>query len=200
MTVKHTEFKIKGKRKLHPNEKNYPGRPSVEIQNLFLQVMECLESDEMEQVLQGTYIGDEERTSELFDSIEVGDIIGVATFEEGRGWVPAQWKVMEIPEGADVLTCIPRIEVRKDENLEDFEKLAERRSIYYEDISIGLLMGRAEILLRGDKPFGVSEEVEYKVLLPYTVNEERVAEIQAEEDNSAISDMISEGGPVHAEV
>ena len=183
MTVNHVDVSVKGKRVKHPNEIKYPGRPCVEAQKAFSQVMEYLPSEDMEKFLNGTLIHDEEQTAELFDQIQIGDTIGLCSHTEGYGMVAEQWVVKDIPKDADILKCHAR-------NAEE-----ATRDIYFEDISIGLVMGMAEILLRGKTPFGVTEEIEYKVRVFGIVEE---PEALVEDDTSAIDNMISEGGPIYS--
>ena len=145
----------------------------METQQAFLQVMECLEEKEVNQFLEGTLVYDEESTTELFDEIKEGDIIGCVTHVLNEGWVPAQWKVMEIPEGDDVLKCQTRYEPKRE------------REIFYEDVSIGLVMGMCEILLRDDKPYGVSEEIDYIFRVPvYEMTEEEAAAHEAAKEEA----------------
>lgn len=184
MTVNHVDISVKGKRVKHPNEIKYPGRPCVEAQKAFNQVMECLPIEDMKKFLKGTLVHDEERTAELFDQIQVGDTIGLCSHREGYGMVPEQWVVKEIPKDADILKCHIR-------NAEE-----ATQDIYFEDISIGLVMGMAEILLRGEKPFGVTEEIEYKVRVFGITKTPK--ELLVEDDADAIDNMISEGGPIYS--
>lgn len=191
MTVKHTDITVKGKIKKHPNEKLYPGRPCFETGNAFMQALECLTEDEFNQMLNKTLIYDEESTAELFDEIKPGDIIGVCGHEEGIGWVAKQWEVLSIDPESDTMECLTRY------------KPAEQRTLYFEDISIGMVLGLAEILLRDDKPYGIETEVEYKVRFLHDehvdTGESEESDVDDEEKETAkqIDNMISEGGPVH---
>lgn len=148
MTVKVTDatntFKIT--RKNHPNERMYKGRATMETQGAITQALECLDEQQFGELALGTLIYDEESTAELFDSILPGDIIGLCGLEPLVGWVSHQWEVLETDSDLDMLKCKQRYSPHK-------EKL-----ITFEDVSIGLLLGRAEILLRDGKPYGLTDE------------------------------------------
>ena len=176
MTIKHQEIRVKGRRVKHPNESKYVGRACMETLQSFTQIMECLEESEVDQLLEGTLVYDEESTVELFDEIKEGDIIGCVLHEKNQGWVPTQWKVSEIPEGEDMLKCVTRYKPERE------------RDIYFEDISIGLVMGLAEILIRDDKPFGVSEEIEYVVHVPLIEKEDEDEEDQTETADNTVNE------------
>lgn len=147
MTVKIAEsntFKVT--RKDHPNERMYLGRATMETQGALNQALECLSSEEFDKLALGTLIYDEESTAELFDSIQVGDVIGLCGLEPRVGWTSHQWEVLSIEKDLDMLKCKQRHPPHK-------EKI-----ITFEDVSIGLLLGRGEILLRDGKPYGLSED------------------------------------------
>jgi len=147
MTVKISDnTSIKFTRKNHPNERMYNGRPTMETMNAVMQALECLDDDEFSKLATGELIYDEEATAELFDSFEVGDVIGLCAMVEGKGWIPEQWTILDIDVQGDKLF----VESRYEPKIE--------RDIFFEDISVGLLLGRAEILLRDNKPYGLSDE------------------------------------------
>lgn len=155
MTVKITDnTSIKYTRKNHPNERLYNGRPTMETMNAIMQALECLDDDEFEKLATGELIYDEESTAELFDSFEKGDVIGLCGMVEGKGWIPEQWTILDIDVEGDRLFAESRYEPKIE------------REIFFEDISVGLLLGRAEILLRDNKPYGLSDEdMEMKITI-----------------------------------
>lgn len=145
MTIKTTDtFKVT--RKNHPNEKNYIGRPTMETMQAFTQALECLEEDDFTKLCEGTLVYDEERTAELFDSIQAEDIIGLCHNVKGVGWVAEQFKVLSIDKESDKMFCQSRYNKEK-----EYE-------FFFEDVSIGLLLGRAEILIRDGKPYGLTDD------------------------------------------
>jgi hypothetical protein len=118
----------------------------------FTQALECLEEDDFDKLCNGTLVYDEERTAELFDSILPGDVIGLCNNVKDVGWVGEQWSVLKVDSEADKLLCQARYDEHK------------VREVFFEDVSIGLLLGRAEILLRDGKPYGLSEdEMSYSI-------------------------------------
>lgn len=145
MTIKTTDT-WKFSRKNHPNEKNYLGRATMETMQAFTQALECLEGEEFDKLCDGTLIYDEERTGELFDAILADDIIGLCYNVRGVGWVAEQFKVLSIDKEADKMLCQSRYNKEKEQEF------------FFEDISIGLLLGRAEILIRDGKPFGLTDD------------------------------------------
>ncbi len=169
MTIKTTDtFKVS--RKNHPNEKNYPGRPTMETMQAFTQALECLEGEDFDKLCDGTLVYDEERTGELFDSILAGDIIGLCSNIKGVGWVGEQWQVLSIDKEADKMSCQGRYDKDKE------------REIFFEDVSIGLLLGRAEILLRDGKPYGLTEDE-----LNMTI---KIVDLSKKEDGGSAADPV----------
>lgn len=169
MTIKTTDtFKVS--RKNHPNEKNYPGRPTMETMQAFTQALECLEGEDFDKLCDGTLVYDEERTGELFDSILAGDIIGLCSNIKGVGWVGEQWQVLSIDKEADKMSCQGRYDKNKE------------REIFFEDVSIGLLLGRAEILLRDGKPYGLTEDE-----LSMTI---KILDMSKKEDEGSATDPV----------
>lgn len=156
MTIKTTSTnEIKFSRKDHPSERRYVGFSCYETQNAVNQCLEILEGDEFTQMFQGTLIYDEDGTAEFFDEIKVGDIVGLVTHDEGGGWIPRQYKVLE--------TKVDGLDKHLVENRFGEEKT--QREITFEQVSIALLLGYAEILKRDDKPYGLSaDQMELKIV------------------------------------
>lgn len=157
MTIKTTSTnEIKFSRKDHPSERRYVGFSCFETQNAVNQCLELLESDDFTKMFQGTLIYDEDTTAEFFDEIQVGDIVGLVTHEDGGGWVPRQYKVLETKvDGEDKHLVENR-----------YGEVKTQQEITFEQCSIALLLGYAEILKRDDKPYGLSdEEMEMKIVI-----------------------------------
>lgn len=172
MTVSNSTFKITTKRKEHPNAVKYQGRPTMEFGSAFRSfILDLSEPEKVEAFLERRLVFEEEMTAEFFDSIQVGDVIGLGLasgFDE-IGENPHdeaaayKFKVLEIPEGQDILK-VRNVTFESDKpNPRRAPHVGTELEVTFEDVSCGLGMSFAEILMRDGKPFGVSEEVEINV-------------------------------------
>lgn len=146
MTMKVTEHKVTAKRKHHPNDGRYPCRSSQEVLQAGMKLMSSLSQPERDLMRQNDLILDEEETAELYDAIQVGDIIGLGILRK-NGFISNKYEVVRIIDNEDYMLC-------KNLLTEDEEEVS------FQDISVGFAMGFAEILYRDEKPFGVSENIE----------------------------------------
>jgi hypothetical protein len=174
MTVENNVFTIKTKRKEHPNAKKYPGRPCMEFGTAFRKFLDDIGSKNTNALLDGTYIFEEEVSAEFFDSIQKDDVIGIGLikglneFGENNYKEPSayKFKVLQVNKDSDSLSV-------RNVTFED-EKSQHKGSeieLAFEDVSCALGMGYGEILERDGKPYGVSEEIEFKVkIVDYTKN------------------------------
>ncbi len=153
MTMKmDREFTIKMRK--HPSAPRYNGRSNQELGSAITKLLSLLEPQEREQFAERTLILDEEGTATDFDSILVGDTVGIALeFEEG--YISTQFKVSNLADdivyGQDIFT---------EDDLE----------ISFEEASVARAMGYFEILYRPnadgkDEPYGVDTELKVKVLV-----------------------------------
>jgi len=182
MTVKvsnsTTEYKVT--RKSHPEEKKYPGFVCWEVNNAINQMLECLTAEEFRDLSLGTLVYDEESTAEMFDSIQVGDVIGVVTpsIEEG-GHIPRQYVVLatSVEGKEDTLLC----EHRFFGKTKEMEKV--KKEITFENVSCSMAIGFFHILQRDGKPFGLTEadELTIKVIGPAAPSLEDTLAAEAEE-------------------
>lgn len=165
--MKVTEHTIITQRKRHPNDVRYPCRGTHEIMDAGRKLITSLSDDERDQMLAGDLILDEEETAELYDAVEVDDVIGLGIFRRTghpqAGFNSNMYKVVKIHEGDDFMEC---------ENM--FSK--ETEEISFQDFSIALAMNLAEILYREDKPFGISNEEEWTI---------KIHEKEEDEEDSA---------------
>lgn len=159
MTTKTIEHKIKTTIKNHPNEIKYPCRSCQEIIHASYSLLSTLDQEQCKLLFTNDLILNEEETAKLYDEIKVEDIIGVGILRK-RGWTANQYKIKEVTD-KDFLIC----ENRFNNQIEE---------ISFQDVSVGLALGFAEILYRDEKPFGISTEKEYNVKIK--VNEEDLKE------------------------
>lgn len=164
MTMKVQEHVITSKRERHPNDVRYPCRGSHEILEAGRKFITSLSASQKKELLVGNLILDEEETAELFDFFQENDIIGLGILRD-VGFKSNMYKILKIHRDQDWMEC---------ENLlsKDIEEIS------FQDVSVGFAMGFAEVLYRDEKPFGVTENVEYKISIHYEEDEEKKAEGQ----------------------
>ena len=161
-------FTVKAKRTEHPNAAKYPGRPSLEFGSAIRAFLGELSYPEQDKLLAGTLVVEEEDSTEFYDSIEVGDIVGVGLWrglnEQGENEhnEPAAYKFEITSIDGDMMQARNvTIESRMKKRNSDYK--GDETELAYEDLSCALGTGYGEILERDGKPFGVSEEIEYTV-------------------------------------
>lgn len=169
MSMKVTEHKLMAKRKHHPNDGRYPCRSSQEILQAGMKLMSNLSQSERELMRQFNLILDEEETAELYDAIQIGDIIGLGILRK-NGFISNKYEVVRIVDNADYMYCKNLLSKQEEE-------------ITFQDVSIGFAMGFAEILYRGEKPFGISEDIE--ITLTIQQEEEKSDDIDTVATTSA---------------
>lgn len=159
MTVEvKEEFTVTHKRKEHPNDRKYPGRPSMEFGTAVTKFLSDLDKQEFEDFSKGELVFEEEVSAEFFDSILVGDVVGLGVLK-GFDESPCayKWKILEVDTEADTIRA--RNCTWEDEKKHPDYK-GDEAVITFEEFSCGMGMGFGEILERDGKPFGVSEEIE----------------------------------------
>ena len=77
MTVENNTFTIKTKRREHPNAVKYPGRPSMEFGNALRNFLSDIGQHNIDDFIEGKYIFEEKLSADFFDSILIGDVVGV---------------------------------------------------------------------------------------------------------------------------
>ena len=192
--VKET-FKVKLKVREHPNASKYPGRPCFEINQSKLKFLGELSSDEYQRFFDGSLIIEEDYTAEFFDSILPGDVVGLALVKgiNELNMNPlhetAAYKllVLDVDKQQDILKCRNVTWEQRDKSKKrklagaEEEYIGQEVEVAFEDVSVGLGMGFAEILEREGKPFGVPEEVEQEVVIVGKKTEEApVTNVSAE--------------------
>jgi len=173
------EFKIKTKRTEHPNASKYPGRVSFEFNQAKFKFMNELNDCDLDKLLSGTLIVDEEMSSAFFDSIQDNDVIGLGLLNginelnQNIHQEPAAYKflVLKVDRQRDVLVCRNitwepkkagnKVSSYRISALEGYE--GTEVEVAFEDVSVGLGMGYAEILERNGELFGCDQEIEYNV-------------------------------------
>jgi len=153
-------------RKRHPNDVRYPCRGSHEVLDAGRKLMTFLNNDDpvqLDQLRDGQLILDEEETAELFDSIKKEDVIGLGTFRQtghpNAGFTSNMYTVEEVHPDEDYLEC-------RNMRSEEIEEIT------FQDVSVALALGLAEILYRGDKPFGITNDIEWKISVQEKEEEE----------------------------
>jgi len=160
MEVKE-EFTVTTTRKEHPNAKKYPGRPSMEFGSALQTFMSDLDAGERALFQKGELIFEEEISAKFFDSILVGDVVGLGVLRGFEGQPCAyKMKILSIDRDADTMQM-------RNVTWEDEEKRPEYKGeeamATFEELSCALGLGFGEILMRDGKPFGVSEKIEQTI-------------------------------------
>jgi hypothetical protein len=169
-------FTVKTKVTEHPNASKYPGRPSFEVSQSKIKFLNELSDEEIDLLVDGKLIVEPEMSAQFFDSLLPNDVVGLALFtglnelnmniqQESTAY---KFKVLDIDKSADTLRCrnISWESKNKKKNLSAQEEYrGQEVEIAFEDVSVALGMGFAEILERDGKPFGVPEEVEQEVVI-----------------------------------
>lgn len=181
---------IKIKRKKHPSEPRYPGRPNFEMGQALNQLLFLLTPKQAADLGHDTLILDEPGTIEDAMAIQVGDKIGIALRFE-NGYIPTILEVnkihreSEVDQKQDWFQCIDRYTKSEIE-------------FTFQELSIARALGYYEVLMRDDKLFGIPEYEEINVKISvdgklYDPNspeaiealEKAAAELEAEADKSA---------------
>lgn len=144
---------ITADRKYHPNDYKFNGmqQSSQDLLMAQLKMFEKLTPDQEIEFEAGTLIYDEERTRDFMDAMLVGDIVGVRN---------TMYRIVSVND--DGFVGCPRGYNKYDRKYH-FDTPEETVSIY--DLDAALTMGFGEILYRNDKPFGLDDEMTYKVVV-----------------------------------
>jgi hypothetical protein len=179
--VEKDRVKVKIKRKEHPNAVKYPGRPSLEFGMAVRKFLcEQLKGNQVTLFFEDALVLEEEITVQFFDSLQVGDVVGLGLFkglneEETNPDLECaayKFKVLELNPEADTfkarnVTFEPTKEMieKKKVPTKYFDYKGLETTISFEQVSCAIAMGFADILERGGKFFGVSEEIEQEVVI-----------------------------------
>lgn len=147
--LEEREEVIEAKRKIHPNASRYLGKKTTqEIQSATIKYLSSLSPADVQNV--GTsFMSNEERTRDFFDFLEVGDVIGYRAM------------MFKIEDKTDDTISGPALKISRDGRSTSFEGPQTSVNIY--NLDFALSISACEILYRNDKPFGVENEMSYKV-------------------------------------
>lgn len=161
------KFTVKEKRREHPNARKYPGYACVELGTALRKFLSDLEPEEFEALQKGELIFEEDETAEFFDSIKVGDVVGVGVLKGFEGEPAAyQFEILSIDVDGDTMRAKDvSIDEKSTKKYFDPYFTPPERDLTFEDMSVAFGMGFGEILMRDGKPFGVSEEIEREVVV-----------------------------------
>ena len=196
MTVEIKDtFKVKTKRKEHPNASKYPGRPSLEFGTAVRKFLSEITAEQAEQFAESELVYEEEITAEFYDSILEGDIVGLGLFyglNDKQQPSAHKFKILKIYPGEDKM-------VARDVTYEHPKRnyTGPERELTFQDISCAFGMGFGEILERDGKPFGVSEEIELTVNV-YGEKDENAAEAAPSLPAPESNNVANEGNSVQA--
>lgn len=183
----------KFKTQVHPNEKKYVGRKCLEVENAMNQAMQFLDMDDFVAIQKGTFIHDEDDTAEVFDEVEVDDIVGLllkipeTNRPAFKHWIPDTYKVKSIDSDEDtmVLNRVRRARMRKRGEQAPWEvDETEDIQVAFEDWSIGMFLNYGEILYRNGEPWDLTEDEAEREIIVHIPVEKAEAEEEEEEQLS----------------
>lgn len=148
--IEEREEVIKTKRKYHPNDEKYAGRESSQEQmSALIKFYADLTPEQERDYENGVLLFDEERTRDWMSFLQPDDIIGLKN-QMYKVHSVSENEIVGSPRGWD-----------KYERKATFDTEPETFSVY--DVDLALNLGHGEILYRNNVPFGLEEEMEYKV-------------------------------------
>lgn len=193
---------IKIKRKKHPAEPRYPGRPNLEMSTAFSQLLFLLTPEQSEELVKGTLILDAEGSIDDAREIKVGDKIGIA-LQFDNGFVPTIVEIesvegdINVPENM-IFNCLDRYQ--KSDIDFSFHELSIARALGYYDVMFrdGKLHGVPEFeemsvkFAIGDKVFDPSNPADAAELEKEIKAEQTAGSSEHETKDSSVSDNTSE--------
>jgi len=140
-------------RKYNPDDFKYNGmqQSSQDLLMAQIKLFEKLSPEQEADYEAGTLVYDEERTRDFMDAIQVGDIVGIKN---------TMYSIKKID--ADSMIGCPRGYNKYDRK---YHFDTEEETISLVDLDNALTMGFGQILYRNDKPFGLDDEMTYKVIV-----------------------------------
>lgn len=148
--VEEKEEVIKTAAKYNPSDSKYIGKESSQ-ESLMRRInfFNELSDEQKEAYKTNSLILDEERTRGFMSAIEVNDVVGI----KGN-----MYKISSVSDD-EIVGHQRKLSSRK------FEFDMNEKKFSFQEMDMALNLEQAEILYRNDKPFGVEEEMEYKVKL-----------------------------------
>ncbi len=142
---------IKTKRKYHPNEENYRGDESTqETMVKEIEFMGSLTDEQSDKFIAGKLIFDEDKLNSYWNEIRKNDIVGF------------QGNVYRVDGKTKATLTLSRRKPKRYRNDED-TYAEETKKVSRYDLDHMMNIGFTEILYRDGKPYGVSEDLEYKI-------------------------------------
>lgn len=157
--VKSEDIILKGKRKYHPNDEKYNNQESTRDSMVAeIKFMSTFTDEQSTLFSKGKLIATPEKTDEFWNTVQKDDILGF------RG---NAYKVVDKTKATIGLNKKKPMRYRSDEPtfLETKEKITK-----YE-VDYALNIDFCEILYRDGKPYGLPEDMEYKVKVNIYENE-----------------------------
>ena len=176
------KFKVDIKRKEHPNARKYTGFSCLEFGSALTKFLDELEPEEFDQLEDGSLIFEEEITAPFFDSIQVGDVVGLGLIKGlEKGPAPYKFEILSVDQSEDTMLGKNVSHDEKAMKRADPDYRPEEKELTFEEVSIAFGLGFGEILMRDEKPFGVSEKIEKEIVILGKKEEEPEKEETEEE-------------------
>ncbi len=149
--VKSETHVLKAKRKYHPNDPKYQGCDSTQDSMMAeIRFFGSLTPEQSTLFSKDKLIATPEKTNEFWKTLQVNDVIGY------------KGNVYKLEEKSKTSLSLVKRKLSKYRNEEPVYLTTSEKVSKYE-IDYALNIDFCEILYRDGKPFGVSDEVEYKV-------------------------------------
>jgi hypothetical protein len=140
-------FKIKITK--HPDEKKYPGVACEESRYALTKLMLKLEPQEISDLYSNDLLLDEEKAIETFDTMQKGDVWGMALMHKSHGFILSTFELTS-DNIDDVFDAHDKV------NKEDVE-------ISLNDVSVAVHTDLIQLLYRDGEPFGIKKEIEMSI-------------------------------------
>lgn len=150
--LEYKEEDIVAKRKYHENDKRYSGHGGTQdALKAFIVWMSKLTAEQQKQFKKPSYVHDAERTLGFIKTLQVGDVIGVESH---------MWKILDT-KNPKKLKAVRRVISGNKASFPD-EKVED---LTIQMVDMAFNKNCCEILYRNDTPYGMDEELSYKVRL-----------------------------------
>jgi hypothetical protein len=150
--------KTKVKHNTHPREHLYFGKTGYDYNKALLEVLVKIPEDKVEEFMDGNFVTDLEKTSEVISHMEVGDIVGI---KEHR------YQILDLSDSIVANKVkpskVPGVYVPCEED--------STETITIGQVDFARALGLVDILWRNGKPFGVDEEQDMTVVLLHDLDE-----------------------------
>lgn len=171
---------------IHPNEFHYTGQfaGGYAVNNAMYEIMDVLDPDDFVELMDRKFVVDEEQVKDFLEEIQVGDSFGLVHVNDDGQTCGTIYELRSKPDLKKCSTLMREGEREGEEvdNVKEFHELSlevnpvvfskrvrkgeplykvmvdDIRVINLSDLSFGLTIGKCEILMRDNRPYGFESE------------------------------------------